>query len=312
MDVFLRKYFWIVSLGVAALCGLLVGRAGLRYFESTVLSSKDLRSMPHRPSAASSLATTKTYAKDADEIIKRNLFCSSCAPKPEEKPDGGSTGPQSNEPQKSALQLELVSTMVVPNDPEWSMAVIRDTSTKEKDPVMYNKGKSIAQTGAIVTMVVNRKVYFQHNNRLEYIDMDDKTPPGPPPATPAAPAAPAAPAEAGEFDKSINCQGSNCTIERALVDKLLSNTNSLASAARFVPSVKEGKPNGFKVYAIRPNSLFAKIGLQNGDTIKGINGFEMTSPDKALEVYTKLRSASHLGVQLDRRGETVTLDYTIK
>ena len=177
---------------------------------------------------------------------------------------------------------------------------------------MYNKGKKISTTNAVVALVVNRKVYFHNNNRLEYIDMDDKTPP-PAPEKKAEGPAPAGPApEAGEYDKSINCQGSNCTIDRALVDKLLSNTNALASAARFVPSVKEGKPNGFKVYAIRPNSLFAKIGLQNGDTIKGINGFEMTSPDKALEVYTKLRSASHLGVQLDRRGETVTLDYTIK
>lgn len=310
MDVFLRKYFWIISLAVAAVNGLLIGRAAVRYFEATVLSSKDLRSMPHRPTAAAS--PQKAYAKDADEIIKRNLFCSSCAPKKEETPDGGTAAPTSNEPQKSSLQLELVSTMVCPTDPDWSMAVIRDSSTKEKDPVMYNKGKKISTTNAVVALVVNRKVYFHNNNRLEYIDMDDKTPP-PPPEKKAEGPAPAGPApEAGEYDKSINCQGSNCTIDRALVDKLLSNTNALASAARFVPSVKEGKPNGFKVYAIRPNSLFAKIGLQNGDTIKGINGFEMTSPDKALEVYTKLRSASHLGVQLDRRGETVTLDYTIK
>ncbi len=310
MDVFLRKYFWSISLAVAALCGLLIGRAALRYFEATVLSSKDLRSLHHRPHATPS--TTKSYAKDADEIIKHNLFCSTCAPKPETPVDGGTSGPSSNDPQRSSLQLELVSTMVVPEDPDWSMAVIKDTSTKEKDPVLYNKGKSIAHTGAIVALVVNRKVYFHHSGRLEFIDMDGKDPP-PPEKKPDAPPPAAGPApEAGEFDKSINCQGAACTIERALVDKLLSNTSALASAARFVPSVKEGKPNGFKVYAIRPNSLFAKIGLQNGDTIKGINGFEMTSPDKALEVYTKLRSASHLGVQLDRRGETVTLDYTIK
>jgi len=82
--------------------------------------------------------------------------------------------------------------------------------------------------------------------------------------------------------------------------------------ARFVPSVRDGKPNGFKVYAIRPSSLFGKIGMQNGDTIKSINGNEMSTPDQALSLYTKLRSASHLTLSIERRGETVTMDYTIK
>ncbi len=86
----------------------------------------------------------------------------------------------------------------------------------------------------------------------------------------------------------------------------------LATSARFVPSIKDGKPNGFKLYAIRPNSIFGKMGLQNGDTLKSINGNDMTTPDAALALYSKLRNASHLSVQVERRGETVPLDYTIR
>jgi general secretion pathway protein C len=118
--------------------------------------------------------------------------------------------------------------------------------------------------------------------------------------------------ELGDIDKGVNCTGNACTVDRALVEKLLSNTTMLATAARFVPSIKDGKPNGFKLYAIRPQSIFGRIGLQNGDTIKAINGSEMTTPDAALGLYTKLRNASHLSVQVERRGETVTLDYTIR
>jgi len=110
----------------------------------------------------------------------------------------------------------------------------------------------------------------------------------------------------------VKCNGNNCTIERALVEKALANTAALATAARFVPSIKDGKPNGFKLYAIRPNSIFGKIGLQNGDTVKGINGNDMSTPDQALALYSKLRSASHLSVQIERRGEAQTMDYTIK
>ena len=50
----------------------------------------------------------------------------------------------------------------------------------------------------------------------------------------------------------------------------------------------------------------------NGDTLQSINGFELTSADKALEVYTKLREATSLEVNVTRRGKPVTLKYTIR
>ena len=58
--------------------------------------------------------------------------------------------------------------------------------------------------------------------------------------------------------------------------------------------------------------MFAKIGMQNADLIKAINGLDMSSPDKALEAYTKLKSASHLTMQLVRRNANITLDYQIR
>ena len=63
---------------------------------------------------------------------------------------------------------------------------------------------------------------------------------------------------------------------------------------------------------MRPDGPFGKIGLQNGDVISAINGLEMTSPDKALEVYTKLKTASHLSVGLERNGQKITKDYNIR
>jgi len=77
-------------------------------------------------------------------------------------------------------------------------------------------------------------------------------------------------------------------------------------------SPQNGVPGGLRIGGVKPGSAAQRIGLQNGDTIKAINGSEMTTPDAALGLYTKLRNASHLSVQVERRGETVTLDYTIR
>jgi general secretion pathway protein C len=308
MEILLKKYFWVVNLAVVAICAILAGRAGAHFIAGAYLAGEEPKPGPGRHGPPP--PPPKAHGKESDEIIKRNVFCSGCAPPPPPVETAG--GPTSNEPQKSSLQLELVSTMVVPSDDAWSMAVLRDMSTKEKDPAMFNRGMQIFSTGATVVKVVNKRVYIRNGGRLEYLEMEGAA--APPAVASNVPPPPAAPTGDGldVNPNQIKCNGNNCTIERALVDKALSNTAALATAARFVPSIKDGKPNGFKLYAIRPNSIFGLIGLQNGDTIKGINGMDMSSPDKALEVYTKLRNASHLSVQVERRGESQTLDYTIR
>jgi general secretion pathway protein C len=70
--------------------------------------------------------------------------------------------------------------------------------------------------------------------------------------------------------------------------------------------------NGFKLFSIVPDSLYSKIGIQNGDVIRRINGYEMNSPDKALEVYQKLRDANRIEVELERRGDTIRKQYAIE
>jgi general secretion pathway protein C len=46
--------------------------------------------------------------------------------------------------------------------------------------------------------------------------------------------------------------------------------------------------------------------------LRTINGFDMTSPDSALEAYARLREAQRLSVAVTRRGQPVTIDYNIQ
>jgi len=101
-------------------------------------------------------------------------------------------------------------------------------------------------------------------------------------------------------------------LPRSTIDQMLANPMAAAKGARVVPAMKNGAPDGFKLYAIRPSSLWAALGFQNGDTIHSINDFELDSVDKALEVYTKLRDASVLSVELTRRGRPETITIEIK
>ena len=100
-------------------------------------------------------------------------------------------------------------------------------------------------------------------------------------------------------------------ITRALLDAILANPMEVAKGARVVPSVKNGTPNGLKLYAIRPGSLWAKLGLANGDTLVSVNGQPLVDAEKALDAYTKLRDAKALEVALLRRGQAMTISVKV-
>ena len=101
-----------------------------------------------------------------------------------------------------------------------------------------------------------------------------------------------------ELDRGIKKTGEhNYEVQRATLDSLLGNMGALSQGRRASsPRCRTASRPGSVCSAIRPDGPFAKIGLQNGDVISAINGLEMTSPDQALEVYTKLKTANHLSV----------------
>jgi hypothetical protein len=102
-------------------------------------------------------------------------------------------------------------------------------------------------------------------------------------------------------------------ISSAVHDAIVANPAALLDkGARVVPAVKNGKPDGFKLYAIRPNSFYARIGFANGDTLHTLNGFELTSADKVLETLGKVRDAKTIEIGLDRRGKPTSLVITVK
>lgn len=88
-------------------------------------------------------------------------------------------------------------------------------------------------------------------------------------------------------------------------------TDCATGSARVVPSFHDGKSNGFKLFAIRPKSVWAAAGFLNGDTWLSVNGMPLDGPEKALEAYAQVRKASRFTVELERAGKPVTLTFTI-
>lgn len=100
-------------------------------------------------------------------------------------------------------------------------------------------------------------------------------------------------------------------VSRPLAEAVFAKPAELAKQARLVPAVANGKPDGIKLYAIRPDSVLAKLGIQNGDTLHTVNGKTTDTLDHASEAYASLRGAKKVEVQLVRRGKPLVLTYTV-
>lgn len=118
----------------------------------------------------------------------------------------------------------------------------------------------------------------------------------------------------GSLDLSgiVRVDDTHVEVPRALVDAILANPMHVAKGARVMPTVKHGEPNGFKLYAVRPDSLYAKLGFTSGDNVTTVNGHALTTLDSALEVYSKVRTASRLAITMERRGKPIELIITVK
>jgi general secretion pathway protein C len=101
-------------------------------------------------------------------------------------------------------------------------------------------------------------------------------------------------------------------VERSVIDQILENQAELMRSVRVVPEKDGDKTSGIRLFGIRPDSLLGTLGMENGDRLSSINGFDMNDMQKAVEAYTRLRMADHLTVSINRRGKPMNIDVNIK
>jgi general secretion pathway protein C len=101
-------------------------------------------------------------------------------------------------------------------------------------------------------------------------------------------------------------------IDQSEFDKALSNVARLMTEARAIPE-KDGGGNfiGFRLVYLKEGSLFEKIGIEKNDILTRINGYELNSPEKALQLFGKLKTAPQFTIDLKREEKSVTLDYSV-
>ncbi len=199
-------------------------------------------------------------------------------------------------PQASPLNARLLGT--APGEGIDSFAILEDGANKIQQ--LYRVGDRF-QNRTLASVEWDR-VLLRNGSRDEVLKIVE-------PTGKAAPASAAAPAGEG----GIQARGENSfQIDRGEVDRAMENMNQLFTQVRAVPHFQDGKAAGFRLFAIRQDSIFEKIGLKNGDVISKINGNELTDPARAMGLLQELRSEGHVSVELMRNRQPTTLSYDIR
>jgi general secretion pathway protein C len=101
-------------------------------------------------------------------------------------------------------------------------------------------------------------------------------------------------------------------IERSVVEKLLDDQSQIFKGGMMRPEKDGDRTVGVRLMGVRPDGLFALLGLQDGDVMRTLNGYEFSSPERMLEAYAHLRDATQLTIDFTRGGQATTHTYAIQ
>jgi general secretion pathway protein C len=101
-------------------------------------------------------------------------------------------------------------------------------------------------------------------------------------------------------------------LTRKEVDATLPDYMQLMQEIRVRPHLEAGRPGGFLIYNIEPDSIFAKMGLENGDVIKAVNGRSVGTTQQAIEFYDALKTRATVSLQIQRDESTQELHFAIQ
>ncbi len=210
--------------------------------------------------------------------------------------------------EETSLNLKLWGT--VSGDPERAYAVIEDTQKRQQN--LYRVGDSIQN--AQVKAILREKVVLTVGGKDEILAMEkvEQNSGRVPSRYAARSSRPGFGRSESGSNMSAPVRAQRISLRREMINDAMQDVTKLMTEIAVRPHMEDGQPAGLTLTNIKPNSVFRRMGLRNGDVLVGVGGQEIRSVDDALQLYEKLKSADDVAVQLKRRGRDQTINYNIR
>lgn len=100
------------------------------------------------------------------------------------------------------------------------------------------------------------------------------------------------------------------TLNKKMVNERLTDLKSIMSQAVVRPYLNKGVQEGLIISRIVPDSLYEKMGLQNGDVIIDVNDKPIHRADNLLQAVNLMQSGGSIIVNIKRNGKNETINYS--
>ncbi len=239
-------------------------------------------------------ASGRELADDLSVIVERGLFGTGGQP----SADGKAGGLPSV---AGELGIELVGTVC--GNPAISRAIIKDSGTKALG--LYRPGQTVA--GATIQSIEPNAVILLHNGRVKSLNLraaeTARLADSPQPTqgkVKAANPAPYLPANRAGGQSSAGPASRIGYVEEIL------------SKAAVEPYGANGIIEGLRITGLEKVPAAELLGLENGDVIRRVNGQQLTSLQKAFQVFQKAKSQPSISMELSRGGVTKELTFDLQ
>jgi general secretion pathway protein C len=220
-------------------------------------------------------------------IVQRNLFKVQI-----EKKEGGDKNSSGSTEKLEPTTLSLTLWGTVTGGSEL-YAVIEDK--KSRLQALYQEGDLIQD--ATIKKILKKEIILTFQGKDQVLEMETDS------------------GKSGPIKKSVETQIPGTVMNEGQAPLIQTspstpgNTGDIMTQIKFRPFFSKGAPDGVMIYAIKPDSVFNRAGLRNGDIVKEINGTPVASIEEASASLSGLESNPAAKITLIRGGATKEIFY---
>lgn len=310
-----RAFIWTMALGSSAMLGKIIGNA-------LVVTSADGDKVKTPPPMVSAKNTKKDllvfYENDLfktaeHELDKSNQVVEKAKPKEKKVLDLTSTCDVESAKTKSESGYTLTHTVVL-QDSVKSIAAV--SIRGQKAPLTLREGDKIDGKSRIDHINYQKLILKNlESGECEYIAATGdkkKSRPKTAPYKILPPSQGKKLLENKDVNDNIKNEGNKYSIKKEERTKLLSNLDELLTQALAIQIKNPDGSLSFKLTEIVPGSFYTKIGIQNGDIIKSINGKPITNMNQVMGLFGKISEIDQFQLGVLRNGSLMNKEYNFE
>jgi type II secretory pathway component PulC len=101
-------------------------------------------------------------------------------------------------------------------------------------------------------------------------------------------------------------------VSRSEVQQTMENPSQFFSQMRAMPHFVNGKTDGFSISQVQPGSVFAQLGLQDGDLLTSIDGQAVTNPMQAMSLIQAVKTQPAIDLIVNRGGSPTSVHLDLR